>query len=108
MDDQTSSKPLLVSQVGTTKGVTALGLIAARVLQEHGTVVFQALATGAVVVVPHRELALDDIPEPEALHLLVADGYTDQQLADYLVARDSRLSRAQLATPVESSEDEHR
>jgi hypothetical protein len=109
---ESSSKPLLVSQVGTTKGVTTLGLVAARMLQEHGTVVFQALATGAVVVVPARELELDGLPEAAALQLLVDEGYTDQQLAAFLEARDSRTARDYRspapAPPVESSEDDHR
>ena len=111
--DDSSSKPLTADQLSGTPAITTLGLLASRLLQQHGQVTFQLLATSAVVVVPVGELELDSLPEPEALQRLVQEGYTDQQLAAFLEARDVRLSRNRLPAPdallvATSPGDDHR
>lgn len=78
------------SALQATSSISALGLVAARMLQEHHQVTLMVSTDGFVEVVPLGELELDNWSEDDALTALVGRGYTDNQLADYLRQRSIR------------------
>lgn len=91
---QPEPQAITISDLQSTSAISALGLVAATMLQKHGTITLQVSASGRIEVVPTGELELDRLPEQEALADLVMRGYTDQQMAEYLRQRNDRLIRA--------------
>lgn len=90
--DNPPSKPgsIHFSALQATSSISALGLVVARMLQEHHQVTLMVSTDGFVEVVPLGELELDNWSEDDALTALVGRGYTDNQLADYLRQRAVR------------------
>lgn len=79
-----------VSALNSVPAVSAIGLVAARMLQQHQIVTLIVGTDGYIEVVPPGELELDNWGEEDALQNLIQRGYTDQQLADYLRQRAIR------------------
>ena len=76
------------------EGVLLLGSLVARQLAAGNISCLMVNAAGVVELVPPVELAMDYLPEQQALSTLLGEHhYTDQQLEAYLRARDWRLSR---------------
>lgn len=101
---QEAPTPITLEALSTVPAISALGLVAARVLQQHGIVTLMVSTGGVIEVVPIGELELDRMIEPDALGYLLAHDYTDDQLADYLRQRDIRKARSDNNT----SSQEHR
>ena len=78
------------SELNSVPAVSAIGLIAAKMLHEHRVVTLMVAQDGSVELVPAGELELDLLPEPSALSALISQGYTDQQLESYLRQRSAR------------------
>lgn len=98
-----------LEQLSTTGAISAIGLIAARMLQQHGIVTLMVGTDGNIEVVPAGELELDSLTEHEALLMLVDQSYTDTQMTDYLRQRQLRDSRRKAQEGQESSsKDDHR
>lgn len=107
MDDHSvpdAPTPIKLESLSTTGAISALGLVAARTLQQHGIVVLMVSTDGAIEVVPVEELLLDEMSTDSALSVCVNRGYTDQQMQDYLRQRDVRLARTAQSSP----QDDHR
>jgi|SRR4051812_552110 hypothetical protein len=104
-NSQEAGKPVRVEALSTSDAVATLGLVAARVLQQHGIITLMAI-DGVIELVPQGELELDCVGEQAALEQLIATGYTDTQLSSYLRQREARLG-AKMATQ-SSPEDDHR
>src|SRR5438270_544166 len=81
---------LHVSALDTTAAVTTLGLIAATSLRTNQIVTLQVGADGYIELAPPWEIELDALDEGEALRILIARSYTDQQMQDYLRQRNAR------------------
>lgn len=77
-------------QLNSTAAMSAIGLVAARMLLEHRIVTLMIGKDLTVEVVPAGELELDSLPEESALQALISRGYTDQQMSDYLQQRQMR------------------
>lgn len=84
-------QPLTRSQLGSIAGITHLGLVVARCLLSRGTVTIFLNADHGVEIAPHHEVALDSLPESDALARLINLGYGDDQLKGYLSGRDARM-----------------
>ena len=82
-----------LEQLSNVSAISALGLVAARVLQQHGIVILMIGADGTVEMVPFDELRLDSLTESDALHALIQSNYTDEQMQSYLQQREVRLTR---------------
>lgn len=93
--DAPSDKPISANQLENVGAISAIGLVAARMLQQHGIVTLMVNADGVIEVVPDGELELDLLPEYSAISALVQKGYTDEQLIAFLKQRDCRLQRQQ-------------
>jgi hypothetical protein len=85
------TKPLHRKDLASKATIAALGLVAVRELQLSGSVAFYIDSNGYVLSAPTYELTLDGLPEEMAIAELLARGYQDNQLEDYLKGRDARL-----------------
>ncbi len=79
-----------VAALNSTGAVAAIGLVAATALQKVGLVSLMVGTDGYIEVVPAGELEMDHWSEDDALQSLVANGYTDNQLQEYLRQRAIR------------------
>ena len=83
--------PLTLPRATRPEGILILGTLAVKQLQANRVACFFLNAEGVVEIVPPVELAMDYLPENQALHHLTRQHqYTDQQLALYMKARDAR------------------
>lgn len=93
MSSNVPSKPnLVVTDLDTVAAISALGLVAARSLQANGIVTLMVGSNGAIEIVPSGELELDSMSIDSALQALIERGYTDKQLEQYLLQRDTRTA----------------
>ncbi len=101
-------QPLHVSDLESTPAITTLGLICASMLRNNQLPALMLNRGGYVEIFPPEELALDQLPTDEVLQLLLARGYTDQQMLKYLNQRDDRiaLSTAIVTNPPTNEDDE--
>jgi hypothetical protein len=92
MPDQSPPRlrPLSKTLLLTDQAAFALGKLAAQHLVDHGLVQFFMSSTGEVELVPLPEITADWLPEDEAVPALVAQGYSEEQLVEYLKRRDLR------------------
>lgn len=77
-------------RLGNIGSVHALGVIAARELQEHGMVTLFVNKEGVVELCPVGEIELDTEDQQDALVMLVNKGYEDAGLEAYLKGREAR------------------
>lgn len=96
---------ITLEQLNNVGAISAIGLIAARMLGLHGIVTLMISAEGIVEIVPEGEIELDERDVPDALNYLAKIGYTDDQMESYLKQRDARLSRKAAQS---SRQDDHR
>ena len=92
-DQDLPTKKLHRSELSSVQAISSLGLHAAAQLGQYGMVCMYLDRDDFVQLARPGEHTLDALPEPEALHHLLAHGYTDQELEDYLRGRDARLSK---------------
>lgn len=78
----------------TAESVLGLGLVVVKELQERGIVTVFLNDYGEVEICPQGEYLLDARPEEEALDTLLANNYSDAQLAAYI---NGRIARARLS-----------
>ena len=68
-----------------------LGLLVARQLIEYGQSTVYIDLEGNVAVCAPGEVGLDSLPEEMAINTLSDQGWTDEEVANYLKGRDARL-----------------
>jgi hypothetical protein len=77
--------------LATSAAPAVLGLIVVRQLLEFGQSSVYLDDEGYVAVAAPGEISLDSLPEPMAINTLVDQGWTDEEVANYLRGRDTRL-----------------
>jgi hypothetical protein len=92
-EQEAVSTPLRINALEGVPAISALGVVAARMLQQQLIVTLMVARDGSIQVVPDGELQLDSCNEEDALATLVQKGYTDAQLYQYLEQRSVRLAR---------------
>lgn len=86
-----SSRALSLTNAQSTKGVLLLGGLAVNQLLTKGVCAYFVNASGTIELVHPIELALDYLPEDQALRILLnSHQYTDSQLIAYLKGREAR------------------
>lgn len=81
---------LRIDALNSSRAISALGLVAGKMLLATKQVTLQVSRSGFIEIVPPGELELDLLEEQSALRVLVDRGYTDQQMASYLAQRADR------------------
>lgn len=79
--------------LASVQGTAALGLVITKRLLEAGICTVYLSKDGYVELALTGEVTLDALPEPMAIQELMARGYADDQLAEYLRGRDARMGR---------------
>lgn len=88
--ETTAQLSLLVAE--TPSGVLLLGALTVKQLKARGVCSYFVNREGTIELVHPLELALDYLPESDALRILYEQHkYTDDQLTAYLKGREARL-----------------
>ena len=87
-------RPLSRQDLGSDQATAALGVLVTKHLAQYGLVSLYLDREGTICVAPLGEITLDALPETMAIQELVARGYDDTRLAEYLEGRDARMGRA--------------
>jgi hypothetical protein len=85
-----SSEQLTKDKLQTAEAVLSLGLVVVRELSHKGMATVFLNADGQVEICPFGEMALDIMPQEEALAILLDRNYSDEQLVAYLKGRKAR------------------
>lgn len=72
------------------ESVLSIGAVAVAQLRAKGQVLFFLNAQDEVEIADPQELALDALPEKEAIQALLERGYDDERLVTYLKGREAR------------------
>ena len=86
-------KQLHKTELATDGAVASLGVLAIAHLVKYGVVSFFFDAEGYVTIAGQGEVTLDALPEEMALQELMARGYNNEALVEYLKSRDARMGR---------------
>lgn len=85
-------QPLTLQKSLEAEGTLILGALVAKQLQARGVCAFFVNKEGTIELAHPIELALDYLPEEQALRILFErHKYTDSQLIAYLKGREARL-----------------
>ena len=103
--DEAAPTVITLEQLSNVGAISAIGLIAARMLGLNGIVTLMVGATGVIEIVPEGEIELDALATDAAISALIVRGYTDGQIESYLGQRDARLARK---TAQSSPQEGHR
>ena len=91
MTEAEKTERLHRDQLASGTACGTLGIIAARQLVAHGQASFYLDEDGYVAVASPGEFKLDGMPEEMAINTLHSQGWTDDEIADYLKGRDARM-----------------
>ena len=77
----------------TSEAILALGTIVARQLIEYGESSVYISQDESVCIASPGEFSMDALPEEMAIHTLLDQDWTEEEVAQYLEGRDARLKR---------------
>lgn len=83
--------PLRRENLRNSQALAAVGILVVKALLENGIASLFINADGEVEVILPGELECDGLEEGEAIRVLTAKGYSDQQMVAYLKGRDARI-----------------